>query len=62
MLVTLFLTVFVDLFTAVAVGLILAGFATARWMEREELKISAGMIRQVASTTKNRPQIMRPVF
>ena len=38
MLVTLFLTVFVDLITAVAVGLILAGFATARWMEREELK------------------------
>lgn len=38
MLVTLGLTVFVDLVTAVAVGLILAGFATARWMEREELK------------------------
>ena len=38
MLVTLLLTVFVDLITAVAVGLILAGFATARWMEREELK------------------------
>lgn len=38
MLVTLGLTVFVDLITAVAVGLILAGFATARWMETEELK------------------------
>jgi SulP family sulfate permease len=38
MLVTLGLTVFVDLITAVAVGLILAGFVTARWMEKEELK------------------------
>jgi SulP family sulfate permease len=38
MLVTLGLTVFVDLITAVAVGLIFAAFATARWMEREELK------------------------
>ncbi len=38
MLVTLVLTVFVDLITAVAVGLILAGFITARWMETEELK------------------------
>ncbi|TNE40314.1 MAG: SulP family inorganic anion transporter [Alphaproteobacteria bacterium] len=38
MFVTLGLTVFVDLITAVAVGLILAGFVTARWMEREELK------------------------
>jgi sulfate permease, SulP family len=38
MLVTLALTVFVDLITAVAVGLILAGFVTARWMESEELK------------------------
>jgi SulP family sulfate permease len=38
MLVTLGLTVFVDLITAVAVGLILSGFVTARWMEREELK------------------------
>ncbi len=38
MLATLFLTVFIDLITAVAVGLILAGFATARWMEKEELK------------------------
>ncbi len=38
MLVTLGLTVFVDLITAVAVGLILAGFITARWMENEELK------------------------
>lgn len=37
MFVTLGLTVFVDLITAVAVGLILAGFVTARWMEREEL-------------------------
>lgn len=32
------LTVFVDLITAVAVGLILAGFVTARWMEQEEMK------------------------
>ena len=38
MLATLSLTVFVDLITAVAVGLILAAFATARWMEQEELK------------------------
>ena len=38
MLVTLGLTVFVDLITAVAAGLILAGFVTARWMEKEELK------------------------
>lgn len=38
MLVTLGLTVFVDLITAVAVGLILAGFVTARWMETEEMK------------------------
>jgi SulP family sulfate permease len=38
MFVTLGLTVFVDLITAVAVGLILAGFATARWMEKEEMK------------------------
>lgn len=36
--VTLLLTVFVDLITAVAVGLIFAGFVTARWMEAEELK------------------------
>ena len=38
MLVTLGLTVFVDLITAVAVGIILASFVTARWMEKEELK------------------------
>jgi len=38
MFVTFGLTVFVDLITAVAVGLILAGFVTARWMEREEMK------------------------
>ena len=38
MLVTLGLTVFVDLITAVAVGIILASFVTARWMEREQLK------------------------
>lgn len=38
MFITLGLTVFVDLITAVAVGLILAGFVTARWMEGEELK------------------------
>lgn len=38
MLVTLGLTVFVDLVTAVAVGIILASFATARWQEREQLK------------------------
>jgi len=38
MLVTLGLTVFVDLLTAVAVGLILASFITAQWMEKEELK------------------------
>lgn len=38
MLVTLFLTIFVDLITAVAVGLILASFITARWMGEEELQ------------------------
>jgi sulfate permease, SulP family len=38
MLITLLLTVFVDLITAVAVGLILASFVTAQWMESEELK------------------------
>ena len=38
MFITLGLTVFVDLITAVAVGLIVAGFVTARWMEREEMK------------------------
>jgi sulfate permease, SulP family len=38
MLVTLALTVFVDLITAVAVGLILAGFVTAAWMETDELR------------------------
>jgi len=38
MAVTLVLTVFVDLITAVAVGLIVAAFVTAEWMAREELK------------------------
>ena len=38
MAVTLVLTVFVDLITAVAIGLILANFVTAQWMEQEELK------------------------
>lgn len=38
MLVTLGLTVFVDLITAVAIGLILASFITARWMGEEELQ------------------------
>lgn len=38
MAVTLLLTVFVDLITAVAVGLIVAAFVTAEWMAREELK------------------------
>ncbi len=38
MLITMGLTVFVDLITAVAVGLILAGFVTSRWMEREQMK------------------------
>ena len=38
MFITLGLTVFVDLITAVAVGLIVAGFVTARWMEREEMR------------------------
>ncbi len=35
---TFTLTVFVDLITAVAVGIILASFVTARWMETEQLK------------------------
>jgi len=38
MFITLALTVFVDLITAVAVGLILASFVTSQWMEIEELK------------------------
>ena len=37
MLVTLLLTVFVDLITAVGVGIIMASFVTARWREHEEL-------------------------
>lgn len=38
MFVTFALTVLVDLITAVAVGLILAAFVTARWMAEEEIK------------------------
>ncbi len=38
MFITMGLTVFVDLITAVAVGLILAGFITARWQEAEQLE------------------------
>jgi SulP family sulfate permease len=38
MFVTLGLTVFLNLITAVAVGLTLAAFVTTRWMEREEIK------------------------
>lgn len=38
MFVTFGLTVFVDLITAVAVGLIIAAFVTAEWMAAEELK------------------------
>ena len=38
MFVTFALTVLVDLITAVAVGMILAGFVTARWMAEEEIK------------------------
>jgi len=38
MFITLGLTVFVDLITAVAVGLIIAAFVTADWMSTEELK------------------------
>jgi len=38
MLVTLSLTVFADLVTAVAVGLVMAGFITAEWTEQEEVK------------------------
>jgi len=38
MFITLGLTVFVDLITAVAVGLIIAAFVTADWMSKEELK------------------------
>ncbi len=50
MLVTLGLTVFVDLITAVAVGLILAGFVTARWMEVDELK---GITQLALADTEN---------
>ena len=38
MLVMLTLTVFVDLITAVAVGIVLAAFVTAKWQEEEQLK------------------------
>lgn len=38
MLVTLALTVFVDLVTAVAVGIIMAGFVNSRWLAQEQLK------------------------
>jgi SulP family sulfate permease len=38
MLATLILTVFVDLITAVAVGIILAGFVNSRWLAEEQLK------------------------
>jgi SulP family sulfate permease len=38
MLVTLLLTVFVDLITAVAVGIILASFVNSRWLAEEQLK------------------------
>jgi len=38
MLVTFGLTVFVDLITAVAVGIILAGFVNSRWLAEEQLK------------------------
>ena len=38
MMLTLGLTVFVDLITAVAVGIIVASFVTASWLEREQLK------------------------
>ncbi len=38
MLVTLGLTVFVDLITAVAVGIIMASFITARWQQDEQMK------------------------
>jgi SulP family sulfate permease len=38
MLVTLLLTVFVDLITAVAVGIIMAGFVNSRWLAQEQLK------------------------
>ena len=38
MFITMGLTVFVDLITAVAVGLILAGFVTAKWQEQEQLE------------------------
>lgn len=38
MMTTLILTVFVDLITAVAVGIILAGFVNSRWLAEEQLK------------------------
>jgi len=38
MLVTFALTVFVDLVTAVAVGIILAGFVNSRWLAEEQIK------------------------
>jgi len=38
MFITMGLTVFVDLITAVAVGIILASFVTAKWQEQEQLE------------------------
>jgi SulP family sulfate permease len=38
MVVTMVLTVFVDLVTAVAAGIIIASFVSARWLEKEQLR------------------------
>jgi SulP family sulfate permease len=54
MLTTLCITVFVDLITAVAVGMILAGFATARWMQEAELEgVSAVALSEVEGVLDN---------
>ena len=49
MVMTFVLTVAVDLITAVGVGIILAGFVTARWREREEL----ARITRITSSTSS---------
>lgn len=51
MIVTFALTVFVDLITAVAVGIILASFVNSRWLAREQLK----GVRQIADSEDAAP-------
>ena len=57
MLITLGLTVFVDLVTAVAIGLIAAGMASVRQFERLELDsvVSVPLLDQTSYTVRKRP-------